>query len=496
MGVNDLKIGIVVVAYNAGATLATVLDRIPADFRHKITEIIVGDDHSQDSTYLIGLGYKAEFPDLPLTVIRHPRNLGYGGNQKASYSIAAEHGLDVVVLLHGDGQYAPELLPEMIGPLERGEADVVLGSRMMKPGAARRGGMPLYKRIGNRILTTFENRMLDTELSEYHSGYRAYRMDALAAVPLERNSDDFDFDTQILIQMHHFGKRVVEIPIPTFYGDEISRVNGIRYGRQIAAEAARYRLALLGLGAGPHCLGPDAFAPVPYDLKDDEESSHGQLLAWLETRPPGRVLDLGCSSGLLAERMRKLGHLVVGVDIEAFDEVRERVDTFIQADLDQGIPDEVGDGFDVVVAADVIEHHRQPDLLLRQARQRLSPDGVLMVSVPNFGHWYPRARTVAGRFDYDRRGILDSGHLRFFTKRTIERAVGDAGFEIRRRAVTGLPLGMLSPSDEGTARRFIGRLDRAAAELRPQLFAYQLLYELAPLRPEPLVAGTVRLGDD
>jgi 2-polyprenyl-3-methyl-5-hydroxy-6-metoxy-1,4-benzoquinol methylase len=490
----DLKIGIVVVAYNASGTLAGVLDRIPEDFRPRITEILVGDDHSQDSTYLVGLGYKAEFPDLPLTIIRHPRNLGYGGNQKASYSIAAEHGLDVVVLLHGDGQYAPEWLPEMVGPLERGEADVVLGSRMMVPGAARRGGMPLYKRVGNRILTTFENRMLGTELSEFHSGYRAYRIDALQAVPLERNSDDFDFDTQILIQLHHAGKRIVEIPIPTFYGDEISRVNGLRYGRQVSAEAARYRLARLGLGAGPHCLGPEPFATAPYELKEDEESSHGQLLAWLESRPPGRVLDLGCSSGLLAERVRKLGHHVVGVDIEEFDEVQVRVDEFVQADLDRGIPDDVGHNFDVVLAADIIEHHRQPDQLLRQARDRLAPGGVLLLSVPNFGHWYPRLRTVSGRFDYDQRGILDRGHLRFFTKRTIERSVHDAGFEIRRRAVTGLPMAVLSERGSSTAWNIAGRIDRAAAELRPQLFAYQLLYELGPAPAVPLVAGTVLLG--
>jgi 2-polyprenyl-3-methyl-5-hydroxy-6-metoxy-1,4-benzoquinol methylase len=491
----DLKIGIVVVAYNAGSTLAAVLDRIPVDFRPKITEIIVGDDHSQDSTYLVGLGYKAEFPDLPLTIIRHPRNLGYGGNQKASYSIAAEHGLDVVVLLHGDGQYAPELLPEMLGPIERGEADAVLGSRMMMPGAARRGGMPLYKRVGNRILTTFENRMLDTELSEYNSGYRAYRTDALQSLPLERNSDDFDFDTQILIQLHHAGKRIVEIPIPTFYGDEISRVNGMRYARQIAAEAARYRLAQLGLGTGPRCLGPDAFATSPYDLKEDEESSHGQLLAWLDSRPSGRVLDLGCSSGLLAERVRKLGHYVVGVDIEAFDEVEGRVDEFVRADLDQGIPDEVGHNFDVVLAADIIEHHRRPDQLLQQARERLAPDGVLLLSIPNFGHWYPRLRTVSGRFDYDRRGILDSGPLRFFTKRTIERSVHDAGFVVRRRAVTGLPVAVFTKKESRSAWRLAGQVDRAAAELRPQLFAYQLLYELAPVANEPLVAGTVKIGD-
>ena len=202
--------------------------------------------------------------------------------------------------------------------------------------------------------------MLGTELCEYHSGYRAYRIDALQPVPLERNSDDFDFDTHVLIQLQHAGKRVVEIPIPTFYGDEISRVNGLRYARPVSAEAARYRLAQLGLGSGPHCLGPEAFTTAPHELKEDEESSHGQLLGWIESRPPGRVLDLGCSSGLLAEHVRKLGHHVVGVDVEEFDEVKARVDEFVRADLDQGISDAVGHDFDVVPAADIIEPPAPP----------------------------------------------------------------------------------------------------------------------------------------
>ncbi len=131
------RIGILVVAYNAASTLATVLDRIPQGFRSHISEVLVCDDFSQDSTYLVGLGYKQLSSDLPLTVIRQPRNLGYGGNQKSGYQWAIEHDLDIVVLLHGDGQYAPEFLPEIVAPLERGECDAVFGSRMMEPGGAR-----------------------------------------------------------------------------------------------------------------------------------------------------------------------------------------------------------------------------------------------------------------------------------------------------------------------------------------------------------------------
>ena len=223
------RIGILVVAYNAASTLATVLDRIPHDFRGQITKILVGDDASRDSTHLVALGYQQLATDMPIEVVRHAKNLGYGGNQKAGYQWAIDHDLDIVVLLHGDGQYAPELLPELVAPLMRNEADAVFGSRMLDKGGARRGGMPMYKFVGNRILTRFENVVAGVSLSEWHSGYRAYSVAALRDVPFHDNHDGFDFDTQVILQLIEAGKRIVEVPIPTYYGDEISHVNGIGY---------------------------------------------------------------------------------------------------------------------------------------------------------------------------------------------------------------------------------------------------------------------------
>ena len=178
------RIGMLVVAYNAASTLASVLDRIPEGFRASIAHVIVADDASTDSTFLIGVGYRETFGDLPITVVRHDENLGYGGNQKWGYRWAMDHDLDVVVLLHGDGQYAPELLPDIVAPIVDGDADAVMGSRMLPPGSARAGGMPLYKFVGNRILTTVQNRLTGASLSEWHSGYRAYRVDALRQVEL------------------------------------------------------------------------------------------------------------------------------------------------------------------------------------------------------------------------------------------------------------------------------------------------------------------------
>jgi glycosyltransferase involved in cell wall biosynthesis len=480
--VTPKRIGILVVAYNAASTLATVLDRIPDSFRARIHKVLVGDDASQDSTHLVALGYQQLSTDLPLEVIRHPRNLGYGGNQKAGYHWAIDHDLDIVVMLHADGQYAPEFLPAMVAPLEQGEADAVFGSRMLDEGAARRGGMPLYKFVGNKILTRVENLAAGTSLSEWHSGYRAYSVDALRDIPFDRNHDDFDFDTQIIVQLLEAGKRIVEVPIPTYYGDEICHVNGLGYARDVTRDVLRYRAHKMGFGSGELAFNSEA-----YELKEADGTSHDIVLRWLRDRPAGRILDLGCSNGVLAEQLRAAGHNVTGVDLVAHEDVKERVDRFIEADLDLGIPPEVEGPFDLVLAADVLEHVRRPDRILEQIAEQLAPGGSFVTSVPNFGHWYPRVRVALGRFDYDRRGILDSDHIRFFTRASFERLVARTGFDVVRRTSTGLPLEVVDRggrgSDAASSRlATLSRLDQAAVRVRPQLFAYQFLYELRPAR--------------
>jgi glycosyltransferase involved in cell wall biosynthesis len=468
------RIGVLVVAYNAASTLAKVLDRIPADLRPDIEEVIVSDDHSQDSTYLVGLGYKQE-SDLPITLIRQARNLGYGGNQKEGYRLAIEHGLDIVVMLHGDGQYAPESLPEVLAPLLADEADAVFGSRTMIKGAARKGGMPLYKFAGNRVLSRIENAALGTQLSEFHSGYRAYSVSALKQLPFEQNSNGFNFDTQIIIQLHDAGMRIAEVPIPTYYGDEICYVDGLGYAADVTKDVIMYRLQKAGFGDGNRIALTEE-----YQLKPSEDSSHGRISKLLAHRPPSRILDLGCSSGLLSERLLQMGHHVTGVDVNELEGVRERTSAFFKADLNDGIPSEVGSGFDIVLAADVIEHVMNPGVLMNQIREILSPQGTALICVPNIAHWYPRFRSTFGMFDYDQRGILDATHLRFFTRRSLGRLVGRSGFAIRRMEPLGLPLDALGV--EGTKARTVRLLDRLLSGLWPTMFGYQFLVEATPTR--------------
>jgi len=215
-----------IVAYYAESTLTSVLERIPAQVRDDYDcEILVVDDASEDRTFALGREYQQAHPEIRMTVLRNELNQGYGGNQKIGYTFAIEHGFDVVVLLHGDGQYAPEEMPQLLAPLRNG-ANAVFGSRMMTSFGALRGGMPFYKYVGNRVLTAMQNALLRTRLSEFHSGYRAYSVPALRRIRFVLNSDDFHFDTEIIIQLLNAEQKIAEVPIPTHYGDEICYVDG------------------------------------------------------------------------------------------------------------------------------------------------------------------------------------------------------------------------------------------------------------------------------
>lgn len=234
------RIGIFIIAYNAVNHLIKTISRIPKEVYDSVDEIFVIDDCSQDNSYYAALGYKSQFGIEKLTVHRNLKNHGYGGNQKIGYQYAIDRGLDIVALVHGDGQYAPEALPVLLEPLVKGEAEMVFGSRMSKPIDALKGGMPMYKFLGNRILTRFQNAMTGLNLSEYHSGYRLYSVDALKKIPFESFTNTWHFDTQIILALAERGFRITERPIPTYYGDEICHVNGLPYAFHCMATSYQY----------------------------------------------------------------------------------------------------------------------------------------------------------------------------------------------------------------------------------------------------------------
>ena len=236
-----IKIGILVVAYNAESTIESTLSRIPEAFVSEIHSILISDDKSKDLTSARATNF-ADSSLLPIQVVSQPINLGYGGNQKFGYSWAIQNHWDVVVLLHADGQYAPEFIPQIVKPLLENKADAVFGSRMLNKRNALKGGMPKYKWVGNQILTFLQNKLTNQNFSEWHSGYRAYTVDALLKLNLGKLSNGFRFDTQIILELLAAKQRITEIPIPTYYGDEISHVNGLEYAREIIWDTLRHRV--------------------------------------------------------------------------------------------------------------------------------------------------------------------------------------------------------------------------------------------------------------
>jgi len=229
-------------AYNAAKTLRQTFDEVMA--QGIVDLVIVVDDASHDETAALAR-------TLPHTQVHvHPENRGYGGNQKTCYRLALEAGADIIVMVHPDYQYTPKLIPAMASMIASGLYPCVLGSRILG-GYALRGGMPLYKYVANRFLTLFQNVVLGSKLSEFHTGYRAFSRDVLERLPLERNSDDFLFDNQMLLQILWHGYTVAEVSCPTKYFAEASSINfarSVRYGFGCLGTALAFRFARWGLG--------------------------------------------------------------------------------------------------------------------------------------------------------------------------------------------------------------------------------------------------------
>ncbi len=231
----EAKVIVVMPARQAAATLRETVDEIPLEH---VDEIILVDDSSTDETVELAR-------HLPVRVVWHPHQVGYGGNQKTCYLQALHLDADVVVMLHPDGQYEPGLIPSMVAPIIEGRADLVLGSRLLIPGAALAAGMPRWKFVANRFLTTIQNRIMGTNLSEAHTGYRAYSRELLLTVPFLRNALDFSFDSELLYQAAELDFRIEEVPARCRYFEEASSVGfktGVVYGLKTLWAGARLML--------------------------------------------------------------------------------------------------------------------------------------------------------------------------------------------------------------------------------------------------------------
>ena len=232
------EVFIIMPAYNAGRTIERVFDRIPPGVGERISRYVVVDDGSTDDTGAALARLARRYPTL--VALRHERNRGYGAAEKTLLDYAVGQGAEVAVLLHSDGQYSPERLPEVLEPFDRGQAEMVQGSRMLGAGALK-GGMPVYKFLANKALTAVANQALGLRMAEYFSGYMAYHRSALQVIPYRSLADSFQFDMQMLVMAKVKNLRVVEVPIPTIYADEVSHLQPVRYGLEVLSILRDFR---------------------------------------------------------------------------------------------------------------------------------------------------------------------------------------------------------------------------------------------------------------
>ncbi|HMP17588.1 MAG TPA: bifunctional glycosyltransferase/class I SAM-dependent methyltransferase [Gemmatales bacterium] len=476
---------IFIVAYRAERHIETVLDRIPHDvLRNPRVRILLIDDAGGDATCEKASDWAVRHQADNIVVLRNPVNQGYGGNQKLGYRLAVDLGFDFTILLHGDGQYAPELLGEFINTWKTTQADVILGSRMQSWKSARAGGMPLYKALGNRILTTFQNFMTGLKLTEYHTGYRGYSHRFLSRVPFEANTNVFHFDTEILLQALHVNAKFVEFPIPTHYGDEICHVNGMQYAWDVVKATLGYKLHNLGMMCSLKYRDLD---PTPKAHQGPRYLSQTKALRWLwpAGKPaPQTLLDLGCGAAEVAKACASQGTRTTGIDLHL--PVPGSVDEFHQQDLEaEPLPVDPFQ-YDAILLLDVLEELNDPEGFLVSLRNRSEVKTgsgwkapLVLVSTPNIGHWAMRLNLLLGRFTYSERGILALNHKRLFTRRTFKRCLRDSGYKIEKLVAVGIPYHAVYGNSFGW---FLERISDGFAWCFPSLCAFSFL---AVCRPMP-----------
>ena len=486
------RVLVFIVAYNAEKTISSVVRRIPAEISDLYeVEVLIIDDASQDATFSRSLEAKREGASpFPIHVLFNPVNQGYGGNQKIGFEFAIENSYDFVALVHGDGQYAPECLPMLIEPLRRGEAAAVFGSRMLTPAGALRGGMPLYKFTGNRILTWIENRLLHAGLSEFHSGYRIYSVRALQAIPFDRNTNGFHFDTEIIIQLLVARQPIKELPIPTYYGDEICHVNGLSYAWNVVKVALKARLQEMSLFYDRRFDCAPAEDASPYTLKLGYPSPHTMAL---ERVPAGaRVLDLGCAGGYMGAVLKEQKECYVSA-VDVTEIPVQGLDEFRIHDLNTGVPPIQPPGYDVVLMLDVIEHLAQPETFLEQLREALAPypSAEVIISTGNVACFITRVMLLLGQFNYGKRGILDVTHTRLFTFASLRRALEQTGFSmLETKGVPGpFPLAI----GDNLLSRMLLTVNRFLMHLSRGMFSYQIFMRV---KPQPSLKSLLQFSQE
>jgi len=389
-----------------------------------------------------------------------------GGAQKLLLKALLKSNHDVIFVKTGESTLSSSLTEKALNQIIRKETDIILISPESKANSA----LGLVSRISSR----FNNFFSGASLTNWHAPICVYSRSAIESTNFLQGPNGQGFNADLLLQFKSAGLQILEIR------DKNVTANKVKISHAIASFSAvlKHRLKFMGFTSS-YVLKPS------YRFKFNTYSSHGQISTILKNLPRGKMLDLGCADGQLSEIASSYGHDVIAVDIVTPKNLTPKV-KFIQHNLEIGLPYLASEKFNFVLCADILEHLRAPDILLSNILSILTDDGTVLVSIPNFSHWYPRIRVLLGRFDYDARGILDQSHLRFFSRRSFLKISSLAGFDASQVSVTGTPFEVMLRG--APQRRFkwdfllsiLSKCDRVLCKIRPNLFAYQFIFELKP----------------
>ena len=475
------KLLVLIVAYNHEKFIKSVLDRINDNlFKTYEVEVLINDDSSSDNTLNVTKDYIKNNTDkkIKYTVLSNPVNQGYGGNQKIGFLYAIKNNFDFVALVHGDGQYAPEYLETLVEPLNDENTDVVFGSRMINKDGAIKGGMPFYKYIGNKILTFYQNKLFDKNFTEFHSGYRIYKVQSLKKIPYELNNNDHSFDNEIIIQLLMANLNIKELPIPTYYGNEISYVNGLKYAFQVFIANLKAKVQKYGIFYDrKYNFKSENYNN--YELKEKFDSPHKRTLD--EIKEGSYVLDIGCNNTKLSKILSDRKNCkVTAIDKSEKLENSSFVEKYISFDLDNGLPDLNYNKFDYILLLDVIEHLKNPEEFMIKLKQKTekNPKLTIIASTGNVGFFIIRLMLLFGSFNYGNKGILDKTHTRLFTFSSFKQLMIQAGFNIKK--IYGIPAPIALVTGDNVLGKFLLTINKFFILISKAFFSYQIYFEIKP----------------
>ena len=400
--------------------------------------------------------------------------LGYGELQKLAFRYSIKHKFDIVVVLHQRGDISQELLRNLISPLARNEGQAVLGSRFHPLEAKLARGLPTYKKWASKAVTFLQNKLLSSNFSDFHSRYRSFSVETLKSIPFQFNSDGYEFDSEIMIQLWASRCDMVEIPIPASYGKNIRRGNTLAYVWKALKVTFCYRLHQMSLFYHRKFDIERSFAK--YKLKKGFPSSHE--FAIQSVNSGSRVLDIGCGNSLVAGELKKKGCYIEAIDYEE-PLGKQVLDRFTKMNINDPDAEISVSEFDNILLLDILEHVEDPEsftLKLRTNAKGKTPK--FIVSVPNIAFFTVRIQLLLGNFNYGIRGILDLGHRRMFTFGSIRQLFLQAGYQIF--TIKGVPAPFPLAIGNNWLSKWLLIVNQLLIKISPRLFACQIFLIASP----------------